>query len=131
MSERTEQTEREYKGPVSAMREPPWLSSEDLENPTGQGWIEAVVTIERVMEVTDAQFKQGRTKKKCYAIQFSGKSRMLVLNGVNRETLKEMFGRTAAEWIGKRIKLYVKPDVRLGKLTVPGIRIKPAPVKAE
>jgi hypothetical protein len=124
-----QQTEQEYKGAVSAMRESPWLASEDLENPRGPGYIEAVVTIERVMEVHDAQFKGGRRKDKCYAVQFVGKSRMLVLNGVNRETLKEMFGRTAPGWIGKQVTLYVKPDVLLMGKKVPGIRIKPAPAK--
>jgi len=124
------QSEKEFKGSVSAMRESPWLASEDLENPSGDGWIEGVVTIERVMEVTDAQFKGGRSKKKCFAVQFVGKARMLVLNGVNRETLKEMFGRTAPQWIGKQITLYVKPDVMLAGKKVPGIRIKPAPAHA-
>jgi hypothetical protein len=123
--QRREVPPKPYEGPVSAMRESPWLSSEDLEDPSGKGWRDAVVTIEKVMEITDAQFKQGRTKKRCYALQFTGKARMLVLNGVNREVLKEMFGRTAAGWLGKQITLYVKPDVRLAKQTVPGIRIKP------
>ena len=119
--------EKQYEGPVSAMRESPWLSSEDLEDPKGAGYLSARVTIEAVKEIADATFKQGRSKKKCYALQFVGKARMLVLNGVNREVLKEMFGRRAEDWKGKEILLWVKTDVRLGKLTVPGIRIKPAP----
>jgi len=125
------QSEKEFKGSVSAMRESPWLASEDLENPNGTGYVEFHVTIERVMEVKDAQFKGGRTKAKCYALQFTGKARMLVLNGVNRETLKEMFGRTAPEWLGKPIVLYVKPDVMLAGKKVPGIRIKAAPHKSK
>ena len=128
MAERQEpMTEHEYTGPISTMRDSPWLSSEDLEDPSGTGWNTEVVTIEGVMESRQAQWKGGRTKKLCYAVQFIGKPRMLVLNGVNRETLKEMFGRTVPDWIGKQVLLYVKPDVRLGKQTVPGIRIKPAP----
>jgi hypothetical protein len=128
MAERQEpMTEHEYTGPISTMRDSPWLSSEDLEDPNGKGWLQEVVTIEGVMEIRNAQFKGGRSKAKCYAVQFVGKARMLVLNGVNRETLKEMFGRTVPDWIGKQVLLYVKPDVRLGKQTVPGIRIKPAP----
>ena len=120
---------KDYQGPVSAMRESPWLSSEDLEDPNCKGWREVVVTISGVKEIVDAQFKGGRTKAKCYALVFAGKDRWLVLNGVNRETCKELFGRRAADWIGKQITLYVKPDVRLGKQTGPGIRIKPAPEK--
>jgi hypothetical protein len=120
-------TEHEYTGPIATMRDSPWLSSEDLEDPKGSGWLQEVVTIEGVMEIHNAQFKGGRSKKKCYAVQFIGKARMLVLNGVNRETLKEMFGRTTPDWIGKRVLLYVKPDVQLAGKKVPGIRIKPAP----
>lgn len=128
MAERTEpMTEHEYTGPIATMRDSPWLSSEDLEDPKGSGWIQEVVTIEGVMEIHNAQFKGGRSKKKCYAVQFVGKARMLVLNGVNRETLKEMFGRTTPEWIGKQVILYVKPDVMLAGKKVPGIRIKAAP----
>jgi hypothetical protein len=128
MAERQEpMTEHEYTGPISTMRDSPWLSSEDLEDPSGTGWNTEIVTIEGVMEIRNAQFKGGRSKAKCYAVQFVGKPRMLVLNGVTRETLKEMFGRTVPDWIGKHILLYVKPDVRLAGKTVPGIRIKPAP----
>jgi hypothetical protein len=131
MAERQEpMTEQEYTGPIATMRDSPWLSSEDLEDPKGSGWIQEVVTIEGVMEIHNAQFKGGRSKKKCYAVQFVGKARMLVLNGVNRETLKEMFGRTTPDWIGQRVLLYVKPDVPLGGKRVPGIRIKPAPAHA-
>jgi len=122
----TQQTQKQFSGKVSEMRDSPWLSSEDLEDASSTGYIEATVTIERVMEITDAQFKGGRSKKKCYAIQFVGKTRMLVLNGVNRETLKEMFGRRATDWIGQRIVLHVKTDVQLMGKKVPGIRIKAA-----
>jgi len=118
--------EKQYSGPVSAMRDSPWLASEDLEDPAGNGYREAVVTIETVMEIKDAQFKGGRSKPKGYALKFEGKERMLYLNGVNRETLKEMFGRRAADWIGQKIKLYVKPDVQLMGKKVPGIRVKQA-----
>ena len=118
--------EKQFSGKVSEMRDSPWLASEDLEDANSSGYVEATVTIDRVMEITDAQFKGGRSKKKCYAIQFVGKARMLVLNGVNRETLKEMWGRKATDWIGKQIVLYVKPDVLLMGKKVPGIRIRPA-----
>src|SRR3990172_1240927 len=121
--------EKQFSGKVSEMRDSPWLASEDLEDANSSGYVEATVTIDRVMEITDAQFKGGRSKKKCYAIQFVGKARMLVLNGVNRETLKEMWGRKATDWIGKQIVLYVKPDVLLMGKKVPGIRIRPAAVE--
>jgi hypothetical protein len=128
MAERQEpMTEHKYTGPIATMRDSPWLASEDFENPKGSGWLPEVVTIEGVMEIHNAQFKGGRSKKKCYAVQFVEKDRMLVLNGVNRETLKEMFGRTTPEWIGKQVLLYVKPDVILAGKKVPGIRIKAAP----
>ena len=121
--------EKPFSGRVAEMRDSPWLSSEDLEDPAGNGYIEAHVTIEKVLEITDAQFKGGRSKKRGFALQFAGKSRMLYLNGVNRETLKEMFGRRASDFVGKSIVLYVKPDVSLMGQKVPGIRIKAVPKK--
>jgi len=119
-----EMREKPYTGPVAAMRDSPWLASEDLENPDGTGWREVTVVIDKVMEITDAQFKGGRSKKRGYALQFVNKSRMLYLNGVNRETLKEMFGRLARDWLGKTVTLWVKPDVLLMGQRVPGIRVK-------
>jgi hypothetical protein len=113
-----------FDGRMSEMRDSPWLASEDLENPDGDGWIEAVVTIVAVMEIRNAQFKGGRTKKKGFALKFREYERMLFLNGVNRETLRELHGRKAADQIGKTIVLYVNPKVPLAGKMVPGIRIK-------
>jgi hypothetical protein len=122
-----------FAGRMSEMRDSPWLSSEDLEDPDGGGYIEAEMTISGVLEIRDAQFKGGRTKAKGHAIKFQGNERMLYLNGVNREKLKEMFGRTAPDMVGKSIVLYVDPRVKLMGKVVPGIRIKAsekAPKKA-
>ena len=114
-----------FDGRLSEMRDSPWLASEDLENPDGDGWVEAVVTIVAVMEIRNAQFKGGRTKKKGFALKFAEYERMLFLNGVNRETLRELHGRKSADQIGKTIVLYVNPRVPLAGKMVPGIRIKP------
>ena len=113
-----------FAGRMSEMRDSPWLASEDLENTHGDGYIEVVLTISSVLEIRDAEFKGGRKKKKGYAIAFQEIERMLYLNGVNRETLKEMFGKTAPEVVGNKITLYVNPHVRLGKEIKAGIRIK-------
>ena len=113
-----------FAGRMSEMRDSPWLASEDLEDPNGTGYIETTMTIAAVLEVRDAQFKGGRTKAKGYAIQFREIDRMLYLNGVNREKLKEMFGRKAGALVGKTIVLYVNPRVKLMGNIKPGIRIK-------
>ena len=113
-----------FAGRLSEMRDSPWLASEDLEHESGEGYIELVATIAAVLEIRDAQFKGGRTKAKGYALTFREFERMLYLNGVNRETLKEMFGRKASDLVGNTIVLYVNPRVKLAGKLVPGIRIK-------
>jgi len=118
-----------FAGRMSEMRDSPWLASEDLENPDGPGYIETVLTVATVMEIRDAQFKGGRTKAKGYALKFREIERMLYLNGVNREKLKEMFGRKASDVVGQAITLYVNPRVKMAGKTVPGIRVKDAPEK--
>lgn len=119
----------EYTGPVSAMIDSDWLSAKQLEDPDGDGYLTATVTIEKVMELHDVEFEQGRKKKKCYALKFSGKDRMLILNATNRDTLTAAYGRRAKHWLGRKVTIYVQTGIKLGRKVVPGIRLKPVPTE--
>ena len=113
-----------YDGPMSEMRDSPWLASEDLENPDGPGYIEKVMTINCIVEVRDAQFKGGRTKAKGFAVKFHETERMLYLNAINRDVLKAVHGRNAPDVVGKKIVVYVDPYVKLMGEVKPGLRLK-------
>jgi hypothetical protein len=56
--------------------------------------------------------------------RFEGKSKGLVLNDTNLETLEQAFGDDSNDVIGAQVVLYVDPNVRYGGQRVGGIRIK-------
>lgn len=109
----------EFEGTSGEMRDSPWLASEDIE---GKG--DVPVTIEKVFRHRNVEFEGGRKKAIVYALQFERCQRQLVLNGTNRKQINSMFGNKVTDWIGKTIKLYVDPNVRLGSEVTKGIRIR-------
>jgi hypothetical protein len=112
-----------FNGRLAEMRDSPWLASEDLEDPNGDGYLESAATIEAVLKIRKAQFKGGRTKNG-FAVKFTQFERMLFLNGINRDTLKRLCGRKSEDLIGKTVVLYVDPNVKLAGKIVAGIRVK-------
>jgi hypothetical protein len=56
--------------------------------------------------------------------RFVGKTKGLVLNDTNLETLEAAFGPDSEDAIGGQMVLYVDPDVRFGGQRVGGIRMK-------
>ena len=109
----------EFDGRCAVMRKSPWLASEDID---GLGDVPA--TISHVFRYDNVEFEAGRKEKAVFAIAFDGKDRQLVLNGVNRRTLRDAFGATVSDWKGKKIKLYVDNKVRMMGKQTKGIRIK-------
>lgn len=110
-----------FDGRSSAMRGPsPWLASENLD---GLGDVE--VTIESVIQHTNATMQDGRKTPKLFALKFTGKDMQLVLNATNRKSLVKLYGVDTKEWRGKKIKLYVQDGVRCPSGgTTKGIRIR-------
>jgi len=99
---------KEFTGGVSAMKESPWLASEDL---LGRGAVS--VTIDRVFLNTGVKFEGGREEKKpIYSVSFVGLKKQLILNGTNRKTLSTAFGSTVRSWSGKTCKIFVKDGIR-------------------
>ena len=109
-----------FEGHSSEMKtDSPWLSSEDI---LGKGDVN--VTIEKCFRHRDVEFDAGRKKAVVYSLKFSGANKQLVLNSTNRKTLVRLFGPDVKEWAGKKVTLWVDNNVRLGKETVSGVRIK-------
>lgn len=114
------ETSTPYNGRTSAMRNSPWLASEDLE---GLGNVE--VTIEQAFEHQNVTMQDGRKQPKLFSVKFVGKDRKLVLNATNRKMIVSKFGGNCADWIGKKVSLYVKDGVKNpAGGTTKGIRVK-------
>lgn len=59
-------------------------------------------------------------------LAFKETGRELVLNKINGECLRAMFGNVVAEWVGKRVTLYPSKD-RFGSEQVDCIRVSGSP----
>jgi hypothetical protein len=70
------------------------------------------------------QAKRGEKKNKLL-VRFVGKRKAWVCGPVSRKILKAMYGRFLEHWVGKKITLYVDPDVKFGTEKTGGIRVRP------
>lgn len=110
---------KEFEGMASSFRESPWLASEDL-----MGLGEMELTISVIEEHKNVAFDAGRVKDRILAIGFDTIKRRLVLNATNRKKLINLYGNKVSAWKGKKIKLYIEANIRVGKEIKNGIRIK-------
>lgn len=109
-----------FDGHCSEMKKPsPWLSSEDI---LGKGDVN--VTIDHCERAFDVEFEAGRKEKVVFCVAFKGAEKKLVLNATNRKTLRDKFGPNVKDWCGKKVTLFVDPDVRMMGKRVNGVRIK-------
>lgn len=111
-----------FKGPCGVLSESPWLTAETL--PPNR---DTVVTIEAVIRRANVTFERGgRTEKKTGygSLRFAGKDRELGLNATNRKILSALFGADTSAWYGKKIALYVDPNVSAFGQVVPAVRIR-------
>ena len=108
-----------FEGHVSQMRDSQWLASEDL---LDRG--DVTVTIERVEKHKNVVFEDNRTKPVLYALKFKGSDKRLVLNSTNRKAVTKMHGALVSSWPGKKITLYVQHNIKVGRETKSGIRIR-------
>ena len=99
-------------------KDSPWLASEDIMG------LDVEVEIEKVYRHHDVEFDAGRKEKIVYSVAFVGKKKQLVLNSTNRKTLVSKFGVNVKDWFGKKVTLFVDPNVRMKGKVVNGIRIK-------
>ena len=98
-----------------------WLASEDIG-----------IDVEKTVEVADVElhknvtFDAGRIEPKVPALRFTGVEKHMILNSTNRKMMVRLFGMDTKDWRGKRVALYVDPDVKMAGQRVNGLRIRPA-----
>lgn len=109
-----------FTGLSGALRTSPWLASEDL---IGLGDVPA--EIEEVLLYDEVVFDGGRKEKNVPTVRFKGKQKQLVLRtSANRKTLVRLFGSDTRQWIGKTVRLFHDPTVKMAGKAVGGIRIR-------
>lgn len=113
-----------YKGPCGVLKDSNWLSAETL--PTDR---DTIVEIEAVVVRREVKFK-NETKHRYGSLRFKGKEKELGLNATHIRVLKALFGPNTADWFGKRIALYVDPDVSAFGQIVSAVRIRARHVEA-
>jgi hypothetical protein len=83
------------------------------------GQKEHLVQIESIREE-----EVGEERERKLVARFEGKSKGLVLNDTNLETIEAAFGPNSDDAIGGQVVAFVDPDVRYGGKRVGGIRLK-------
>ncbi len=105
---------------TSEMRESKFLKQSDI----GTGVLMTVASCERhnvAQEGADPELK--------WCLSFEESDKPLVLNATNIQLCERIFNsNNTDEWIGKRVVLYVDPNVSYGGKVVGGIRVR-APKK--
>lgn len=96
-----------------------WLKSEDL------GDEDHVVTIEEVVTEVVGQGEQAKPK---LVIKFKEFDKRLVCNVTNARQIAKIHGDETDNWEGKKITLWVNPDVQFAGETVSAIRVRHKPV---
>jgi hypothetical protein len=109
-----------FTGLSGALRESPWLASEDL---MGLGDVQC--EIEDVLLYKEVKFEAGRAENNVPALRFKGRSKKLVLNATNRRACVAMFGARTQDWRGKTVTIHVDMNCKqVGGGRGPGLRIK-------
>jgi hypothetical protein len=65
------------------------------------------------------------TGEQRWAIHFAETTKMLVANVTTIRVLEAAFGGDTDQWIGKRVILYIDPNVSFGGKVVGGLRLRP------
>lgn len=120
-------TQTHYKQAIESDHLGQW----DLRNRVTGERVEPVVTIEsitlfvpakpRMKRGTDGVMRPEKINK--YRITFLGKRKALIANATIQSQIAALYGPRLEDWIGKKIKLYVDPKVKMGNKVTGGIRV--------
>lgn len=100
------------------------LGQADLSDGFG-GWREATVEIEEVPVLYRPRKPKKNEKANKYLIRFVGKRKAWISGPATQQTIAGMYGPYLESWVGKRITLFVDPDVKMGGVRTGGIRVRP------
>lgn len=100
------------------------LGQSDLADGFG-GFREATVEIAEVPVIYRPRKPKKGEKANKYVIHFVGKRKAWLSGPVTQATIATMYGPYLEQWVGKRITLYVDPDVMMGRNRTGGIRVRP------
>jgi len=102
----------------------PYLSSADIVEPTTLTIARVTLEADRTKKTKDV-FNTAHFAEK--EIRAGEKLKPMILNAVNSKTMKSLTDSPFIEdWQNVRVTVVVDPNVRFGKETVEGLRIKPA-----
>ena len=90
---------------------------------------DVTVTIGRVEKGAELMMAGGKSEQKP-VIHFADSDKALVLNKTNRATIRILYGRVVADWIGKRVTLYAAPFRGADKCVRIRERVPSAPTRA-
>lgn len=107
-----------WDGPAGIARDSVWLTQEDIPHDR-----DTVLTIEQVNRRDNVKFQSGKPKPVMLSLQFRGVKRELGLNATNRKLLSKLYGSKCANWVGKRVALFVQ-TVSSPQGEVPAVRIR-------
>lgn len=106
------------------------LGQGDLTDGFG-GFREATVEIANVPALYRPRKAKKGEKRNKLLVRFVGKRKAWVCGPVSRKVIKSLYGRYMEHWVGKRITLYVDPDVMMGRDRTGGIRVRPTVPRGE
>lgn len=98
-----------------------WLKKEDLNGPDGQPR-PMIVTIQRV-EIAQVGTEDEPSSKPAMWFAEDGIAPMVV-NSTNWDSVETLYGDDSENWIGKKIELYVDPNVSFAGKKIGGVRVR-------
>lgn len=102
---------------VNEMIESKYLKQSDVD-------VEAVVTVQKVGKANVA--REGDDPEYKWMIRFEEFPKPMVLNSTNIKRLAKACNSEDTDgWIGKKVMLYVDPDIEFAGNVVGGLRIRP------
>lgn len=99
---------------VSEMIQSKFLRKEDFDE-------DAICTIKNVK----LEEMQGNSAETRWVLYFNELQKGMVLNTTTIRVLEQAYGDDSDAWIGKRVKVYVDPNVSFQGRVVGGLRLRP------
>lgn len=99
------------------------LGQHDLEDEYGNRR-EATVEIAGVRAYVPERPKKNEKRNKL-EIRFAQKRKTWICGPVSKRVIKSLYGPYIEHWVGKRITLYVDPEVTMGRDKTGGLRVRP------